>query len=159
MNHIQWLCFDPARSSRSAVSKTPSWAVMKRWRSKDGLMPASWPAGRRRGSGSRLLMRREQPRYDVEEDHHGPRQQGQSDDSQSDYRRVDAGVIGETGGDTHDLGVAAVDQETSVHIGFLGLELLHAIVSEVAAETSRSAEMKAPAKIVAVSRTEAIENI
>jgi hypothetical protein len=29
----------------------------------------------------------------------------------------------------------------------------------VAAETSRSAEMKAPAKIVAVSRTEAIENI
>jgi hypothetical protein len=34
------------------------------------------------------------------------------------------------------------------------LEWLQAIGSEVAAETSRSAEMKAPAKIVAFSRAE-----
>jgi hypothetical protein len=37
---------------------------------------------------------------------------------------------------------------------FLGERGLQAIGSEVAAETSRSAEMKAPAKIVAVSRIE-----
>jgi len=39
-------------------------------------------------------------------------------------------------------------------LSFLGLEWLQAIGSEVAAETSRSAEMKAPAKIVAFSRAE-----
>ena len=50
-----------------------------------------------------------------------------------------------------------VDQETSVHCCFLGIEWLQAIGSEVAAETSRSAEMKAPANRVADSRAEVKE--
>ena len=71
-----------------------------------------------------------------------------------------AGVVGKTGGDAHNLCVAAVDQETLVHFGFLlGLDWLYAIGSEVAAETSRSAERNAPANTVAVSRMEMAVNI
>ena len=66
------------------------------------------------------------------------------------------GVVGESSGDAHYLGVAPVDQETSVHfVVSFGSEELQAIGSEVAAETSRSAERNAPAKTVAVSRAEA----
>jgi hypothetical protein len=116
-----------------------------------GLAPAA------EKSGSRLLMRREHPRQNIKEDHHRPGQQSQRHQAEADDRRVDAAVIGETGGDTHELGVAAVDQETSVHSGFLWLKWLQTIGSEVAAETSRIADRNAPAKIVAVSRAEVIE--
>ena len=119
-----------------------------------GLAPAA------EKSGSRLLMRREQPRQNVKEDHHRAGQQSQRHQAEADDRRVDAAVIGETGGDTHELGVAAVDQETSVHSGFLWFEWLQTIGSEVAAETSRSAVRNAPANTVAAWRAEAkVENI
>ena len=41
-NHTQWLCFEPERSSSSAVSITPHWASTKRWRLNvsDWLTPA-----------------------------------------------------------------------------------------------------------------------
>src|SRR3954452_10353510 len=68
-----------------------------------------------------LLARREQPRHNVEEQGHRSGHQRQSDEPQPDDGRVDAGVIGETGGDAHNLGVAAVDEETSVHFSFLWL--------------------------------------
>src|SRR5690348_1217000 len=73
-------------------------------------------------SGSRLACRREQPRQNVEQDHHRTRQQRQTDEAEADDRWIDAGVVGETGGDAHDLGVAAVDQETSIHLEFPSLK-------------------------------------
>jgi hypothetical protein len=110
-------------------------------------------------SGSRLLVRREQPRQDIEEDHHRAGEQGECDQAEPDDGGIDTAVIGETGGDAHDFRVAAVDEETSVHFEFPLLAWLQAIGSEVAAETSRSAERNAPAKIVAVSRMEAMLNM
>src|SRR5690242_6494922 len=121
MNHIQWLCLAPARSSARAVGKTPSWASTNRCRWKGSLMPAYWLCGRRLESGWRLLARRQQPRQDVKQDHHRTGHQRHRDEDQADDGWVNAGVVGETGGDAHDLGVAAVDQETLVHLSFLAL--------------------------------------
>jgi hypothetical protein len=114
-------------------------------------------AGTAEKRGSRLSMRREQPSENVEEDHDRPGEQRQGDETQPYNGRIDTRVIGKTGGDTHYLGVAAVDQETSVHLGFPWLRWLQAIGSEVAAETSRSAEMNAPAIMVAAWRAESKE--
>jgi len=70
-------------------------------------------------SGSRLLVRREQPREYVEEDHHRACEQRRRNEAQANDGRVDSAIIGKTGGDAHDLCVAAVDQETSIHLHFL----------------------------------------
>jgi len=75
-------------------------------------------AARVEKSGSRLLPRREEPGQDVEEDHHRPSEERGGDEAEANNRRIDAGLIGDTGGDAHDLGVAAVDQETSIHVEF-----------------------------------------
>src|SRR6185312_4176119 len=91
---------------------------------------------------------------DVEEDHHRPGEERGGDEAEANNRRIDAGVIGDTGGDAHDLGVPRLIRKRPFMSSFLGERGLQAIGSEVAAETSRSAEMKAPAKIVAVSRIE-----
>src|SRR5258708_17451449 len=98
-------------------------------------------------------------RQHVEEDHHRTGKQRQGDEPQANDCRVDAGVIGKTCSDTHDFAIAAVDEETSVHLNLPRQEQVQAIGSEVAAETSRSAETKAPAKIATVSRTEVKVNI
>src|SRR5205814_736481 len=104
----------------------------------------------------RSLTRRDQPCHDVEEDHHRPGQQRQRDKAQAYDGGIDPGVIGKPGGDAHHLGVAAVDQETSVHF-YCPWIRIHAIGSEVADKTSRSAETMAPARMVAVSRGEVKE--
>src|SRR5919112_937712 len=101
-------------------------------------------------SGWRLPRGRQQPCNHVEEDHQRAGQQRRSDEAEADDRHIEAGVVGEPGGDAHYLGVATIDHETSVHCGFL--ERPHVIGSEIVAETSRSAETKAPANSVAVSR-------
>jgi hypothetical protein len=100
-------------------------------------------------SSSRLLVRREQPRQNIEKDHDWPGEQSQRNEAEPDNSRIHTGIIGKTGGDTHDLGIAAVDQETSVHLGFPWFKWPQAIGKDVAAETSRSAEMNAPAIMVA----------
>ena len=61
--------------------------------------------------------------------------------------------------DAHDLGVAAIDHETLVHKNFLPSTDIQAMGSDVAAETRSSADRKAPATIVAVSRTDAMVNM
>src|SRR5438270_9122749 len=65
--------------------------------------------------GWRLLVGRQQPRHKVEEDHYRPRQKRGRDEGQPDYGRIDTGIVGKSGGDAHHLGIAPVDQETSVH--------------------------------------------
>ena len=123
MNHIQWLCFDPARSSARAVSKIAILGIDETLEIVRIAHAGIMGLGRRRGrAAGAYWLRRQQPRQDVEEDHHRAGQQRQRDEAEADDGRVDAGVIGETGGDAHDLGVAAVDQETSVHFGFLWFE-------------------------------------
>ena len=76
-------------------------------------------------------------RRDVEEDHHRAGHKRQCHKAKTDQGRVNAGKVGEAGGDAHDLGVAPVDQETSVHsqVSVVGVQ---AIGSEVAAETNRA---------------------
>src|SRR4051812_24282399 len=99
MNHIQWLSLDPARSSASAISKTPSWASMKRWRlcGSEGATPRQCAWHRRRGRGSwRLLVRRQQPRHEIEEDHYWARQQRGRDEGEPDHGWVNAGVVGKS---------------------------------------------------------------
>src|SRR6185369_997665 len=56
-----------------------------------------------KGRLARLLPRREQPRHNVEENHYRTGHQRKGDEPQADNGRVDTGVIGETGGDAHDL--------------------------------------------------------
>ena len=109
-------------------------------------------------SGWRLSGGRQQSGKNVKEDHDGAGQQSCNDEPQADDRWVEAGIIGKTSGDAHDLCVAAVDQETSIHMKVFQIQNgVQAIGSEVAAETRRSAEMNAPAKTVAVWRTDANE--
>jgi len=88
------------------------------WVGHAGIMDSVSPAGK---SGWRLLVRRQQPSHDIEENHHWPGQKRQCDDPDANHRRIEAGVVGDARGDTHDLGVAAIDEETSVHFGFPGL--------------------------------------
>src|SRR5438552_9568859 len=73
-------------------------------------------------SRPRLLVRREKPRQHIEEDHYRASQQSERDQPEADNRRIDAAVVGQPGGDAHHLGVAAVDQETSVHLSSFCLE-------------------------------------
>jgi hypothetical protein len=72
-------------------------------------------------SGWRLLRWRQQPCEDVEQDHHRAGKQHCCNEAEGDDGRVDAALVGKTGGDAHDLGVAAVNQETLVHLGFPGM--------------------------------------
>src|SRR6185437_8676943 len=68
---------------------------------------------------------------------------------------IDAGIIGETRRDPHDLAVAAVDQETSVHLIFLGI--LRGASGDRERGCGRNQQKrgdKAPAKTVAVWRAE-----
>src|SRR5205085_11981572 len=88
-------------------------------------------------SAGALLMRRQQSRDYVKEDHHRAGEQGQSDEAEADHGRIDAGVIGKAGGDAHDLGILPVEEETSVHSEHPLIERVQAIGSEVAADTSR----------------------
>jgi hypothetical protein len=103
-------------------------------------------------SGSRLLVRREQPRHQIDKNHHWPGHQRQCNEAQPDDCRINSGIVGEPGSDAHDLGVVPIDQETFVHFSSLEL-LVQAIGSDVAAETNRSAVMNAPANAVAAVRT------
>src|SRR3954470_3687946 len=90
-----------------------------------------WPA--------RLLLGRQPSDEHVEQDDERTGDQGQADEAQADQQRVDAGIIGQPGGDAHHFGVAPVDQETSLHFEF-SLNGGQAIGSDVAAETSSSAD-------------------
>src|SRR5205085_11401356 len=104
-----------------------------------------------------LLLGRQPPDEHIEQDHERAGDQGQANEAEADQQRIDAGIVGEPGGDAHDLGVAPVDQETSVHFKFSLRFGVQAIGSDVAAETSKSADTSAPARMVAVSRAETKE--
>jgi hypothetical protein len=62
--------------------------------------------------------------HPVQKDHHRAGDERRRDEAEADHQRVDPRVIGKAGGNAHDLGVATVDQETSVHLSFLELEWL-----------------------------------
>src|SRR5204863_8432970 len=62
-----------------------------------------------------LFDGRQPPGEDVEQDHDRSADERQGDEAEADQQRVDARVIAKARGDAHDLGVAAIDEETSVH--------------------------------------------
>jgi hypothetical protein len=70
-------------------------------------------------SGWRILPRRQQARQKIEQDHQWPGDQRRGDERQPHDGWIDPAVVGDPGGDAHELGVAPVDQETSVHVCFL----------------------------------------
>src|SRR3954451_18614507 len=101
-----------------------------------------------------------QPCDHVEEDSDEAGKQGEGDQSEADHGRVEAAIIGDARGDAHHLAVVTIDHETIGHEESPLRAFRHAIGSEVAADTRRSAEMKEPARTVAVLRAEAkVENI
>src|SRR4051812_36663226 len=101
----------------------PCCASTKRFRSKGSLTRETWALPSLRGRAARaLLLWREQPSQNVEKDHHRPGKQRQCHDTEPNNGWVEAGVIGKTGGDSHELGVAAVNQETCIHSEFPWLD-------------------------------------
>jgi hypothetical protein len=99
-----------------------------------------------------VLVGRQPPGVEVVQDHGGSGDEHRCIQAEPDDQRVNARIVCQAGSDAHDLRLAAVEKETSVHCGFLCVRVAQAIGSEVAAEMSRSAEMKAPANMVAFSR-------
>ena len=75
-----------------------------------GLHASSWarPFRRERAAGA-LLRWRQQPCENVEKDHQRAGKQRCRYEAEADDGGVNTGIIGEAGGDAHDLGVAAVD--------------------------------------------------
>src|SRR6185369_6994281 len=91
MNHIQWLRFEPSRSSWRAISRSFSCASTKRGSLYGSVTPVPWPWGSwRKRAAPALLIGREQPRQYIEEDHHWSGHQREGNQAQAHDGRVDA---------------------------------------------------------------------
>src|SRR5918995_2814629 len=72
-----------------------------------GLPPSAGPP--------RSAVRSQPAGQQIEEDGDGAGDEDRSDEAEPNDQRVNARVVGKAGGDTHDLGLAPVDQETTFH--------------------------------------------
>jgi hypothetical protein len=100
------------------------------------------------GGSTTLAVGRQPPGKEIEENYKRAGQEQRRYERQPDHKDIDAAVVGDPGGDAHDLGVAPVDQKT---IGQSSLRFQ--AMREVALLTNSIAVMNAAVRAVAVSVT------